>query len=75
MTEIWYSLSLSVKSYNYLCASLKGLLGLEGTGANDLQNSTDGIVNLNENCFKGFQEVWRRWLDLRVEDASNQGRI
>ncbi|XP_028390718.1 uncharacterized protein LOC114515626 [Dendronephthya gigantea] len=68
VTEIWYSLSLSEKSYNYLSTSLKGLLDFKS--AKYFMNSTDGIVNLNESCFKEFQEVWRRWLDLRVEGAS-----
>ena len=69
VTEIWYSSLLSEKTYNYMVASLEGLLRLEGSA--DLKSATDGLVSLSENHFKELKDVWKRWLDLRVEGTSD----
>ena len=68
ITELWYSTVLSEKTYNYLCESLKGLLGL--SGANALISATDGLINMSENCYKEIKVIWIRWLHLRVEATS-----
>ena len=69
MTEIWYSLLLSERTYNYLCASLRGILALKS--AADLQSATSGLISLNESHLKALREVWKRWLDMRVEGTSS----
>jgi methylmalonyl-CoA mutase cobalamin-binding subunit len=55
-------LLLSEKTYNYLCASLRGLLSLKG--AEDIESATGGLISLNENHIEEFKEVWKGWLDL-----------
>lgn len=65
ITEIWYSLSLSEKSYTYLCSSLQGLLRFNG--AEDFKSATNGLICLNEDHIRELQDVWKRWLDLRVK--------
>ena len=69
MTEIWYSSLLSERTYNYLCASLRGLLALKS--AADLKTATGGLTSLNESHLKVLREVWKRWLDMRVEGTSS----
>jgi hypothetical protein len=62
-------LLLSEKTYNYLCASLRGLLSLKG--AEDIESATGGLISLNENHIEEFKEVWKGWLDLQVEGTSS----
>ncbi len=62
-------MSLSEKTYNYLRASLNGLLGLKS--AKDLLSATCGLVSLNGIDFKELQKVWKRWLDLKVQGTSS----
>ena len=69
VTEIWYSLSLSEKTYNYLCSSFQGLLRLKSVG--DLKAATGGLIDVHESHFKEFQEIWTRWDDMKVEGTSN----
>ncbi|XP_028390689.1 uncharacterized protein LOC114515601 [Dendronephthya gigantea] len=69
VTEIWYSLSLSEKTYNYLHQTLQGLLRLQS--AEDMKTATDGIIHLNEEHFRKFRDVWARWLEMRVEGTSH----
>ena len=65
ITEIWYSLSLSEKTYNYLCASLNGLLQLKS--ASDFKFATCGLIIVDDSHFKKLQEIWRKWLHVKVE--------
>ena len=69
ITEIWYSLSLSEKTYNYLYASLNGLLQLKS--AIDLRSATCGIISVDAIHFKKLQEIWRRWLQIKVKGTKN----
>ncbi|XP_028419307.1 uncharacterized protein LOC114545187 [Dendronephthya gigantea] len=69
VTEIWYSLSLSEKTYDYLFSSLQGLLRLKSAG--DLKAATGELIEVHESHFKEFQEIWRHWLELRVEGTSD----
>ena len=69
MTEIWYSSLLSERTYYYLCASLRGLFALKS--AADLKTATGGLTSLNESHLKVLREVWKRWLDMRVEGTSS----
>ena len=59
---------LSETTYNYLRASLQGLLNLKS--ANDFKSATAGLVTLDENHFKDLQGVWKQWLCLKVEGTS-----
>ena len=63
MTEIWYSTLLSEKTYNYLCASLKGLISTK-SGA---YFSSSKLPNL-----KGLGKEFQ----LRLRDGQrNENRI
>ena len=68
VTEIWYSLLLSQKTYNNLLASLVELLLLKSSS--DLSAATSGLVSLNENDFQEMQYVWKQWFDLKVVGTS-----
>ena len=68
MTEIWYSVSLSEKTYSYLYSSLQGLLRFKS--AKELKAATKGLLDINERHFREFQDVWKRWLEVRVEGTS-----
>ena len=64
ITEIWYSLLLSERSYNYLCEALRGLIALQNS--RELMSTTAGLIKLNKSHFNELHEVWKRWLKLPV---------
>lgn len=68
ITEIWYSLLLSERSYNYLCEALRGLIALQNS--RELMSTTAGLIKLNKSHFNELHEVWKRWLKLPVTGIS-----
>mgnify|MGYP002804043507 FL=1 len=65
VTEIWYSMLLSLATYESLRASLKELIAL--TSAQNLLSETTGLISVGETQFKQIRHVWKTWLGLEVQ--------
>jgi hypothetical protein len=65
ITELWYSVSLSEETYKYLTNTLEELINIRSS--EDLKLGTSGMIKIKEKHFKKFQDVWKKWLHLRVQ--------
>jgi hypothetical protein len=65
ITELWYSISLSESTYKCLTKTLEELIKIRSS--EDLKAETSGLIKIEEKHLKKLQDVWKKWLHLRVQ--------